>query len=486
MKPVAPGFALALAVAAIGCGGVTARDGETLPGRTRPLLEHSWTHPRDLRFAVNRFAPPDPASVLVTAASGLRAYVVPDAGDPIVEISAAIPLGRAVEQSGEAGAAEALTRLLSDQITTDLGAAFVGRVQVDPDVDLTRVTVQTIADAWQPALAAVIGAIRQPRYDRAAADSLRTGPGFARQTRGLGGPAFRPAVELARLVAAYPLAPPDPGVAVRADALRSLASRALRPSTVVLGIGGGVSREDAARELETRISGWQPAAAAAGDRGSPDAAVRASTDRSRLIEEPGYTTWIAVGHAIPKIAAADEAAVAIMTDVVNIRLNIAVREIRGLANQAVLQVSATTGHDGLLHVRTGARPESVAPLIRYALQELSRIREATGAPAAEELEQVKGGLVLGKWQALLDSARDVSATYAVEAARHGSVDRLMRWPAAVHAVTAKDVTDAAARYIRPDAMAAVVIGQLEAVRKARHPRWPAALDEVLPGSARIH
>ena len=148
-----------------------------------------------------------------------------------------------------------------------------------------------------------------------------------------------------------------------------------------------------------------------------------------------------------------------------------------------LQVPATTRLGGLLHVRTGGRAESVAPLIRYALEELSRIRGTTGAPTAEELEQVKGGLVLGKWQASLDGPRNISATYAMESSRYGSLDRLMRWPDAVLAVTSTEVTAAAARYIRPDQMGVVVIGPLDTVRKARHPRWPATLNEVLPAGA---
>ena len=475
---------LLLAVACAGCGGGAASgQGGTLPGRTRPLLEHSWPHPRDLQIAANRFGPPDASALLLSTTAGLRAYVSPDREDTLAQITAAIPLGPRLEQAGETGVAEALSRVLQQQIAGALGPAFVGRVQVDQDADLTRVTVQTLADDWRPALAAVVAAIRTPRLDHPTIAAYRTGPGFARQTRGLAGPGFRPGVELARLVAEHPIAPPQPGVAVRPEAVRIVAARALRPDEVVLGIGGAVTREDARRDLEALTSGWQATGVAKPGGQPADTASRTVTERSRLIEEPGYTTWIAVGHPMPKVAPGDEAAVAVMADVVNIRLNIAVREIRGLANQAVLQVPATTLHDGLLHVRTGGRPESVAPLIRYSLEELSRIRDAAGAPTTEELEQVKGGLVLGRWQGSLDGTRGVSASYAIETARYGSVDRLMRWPEAVRAVTSGQVTDVARRYIRPEQMGVVVIGQLDAVRNARHPRWPATLDDVLPARA---
>jgi len=181
---------------------------------------------------------------------------------------------------------------------------------------------------------------------------------------------------------------------------------------------------------------------------------------------------------MPNISPADEAAVAVMTEILNIRLNISIREIRGLANAAHLHVPATIRHDGLLHVRSGARPESIAPIIHFSLQELARMREPDGAPTGDELEQVKAGLVLGKWQGSLDGAGAASATYASETARFGSLDHLMNWPQAVRAVTAADVGAAARKYVHPETMGIVVIGQIEKVRQARHPRWPFALDDL--------
>jgi len=280
-----------------------------------------------------------------------------------------------------------------------------------------------------------------------------------------------------RLVGTYPLAPPDPGQSVRPDAMAALASRSIRPDAVVLSIGGGVGRAEAERELQAATSGWR-----ASTTSTPSAPVssqpKTSSARVRLIDQPGYTTWIAVGHPLPKIATSDEAAVAVMTDILNIRLNIAVREVRGLANGISLQVPATTRQEGLLQVRSGARPESVAPIVHYALEELSRIRTDAGLPTSDELEEVKGGLILSKWQGSLDGARDASATYALELMRYGSLNRLMAWPNAVRAVTAADVRRVATTYVHPEQMATVIIGQLDAVRKARHPRWPVGLEEV--------
>jgi predicted Zn-dependent peptidase len=469
-----------------GCGGVGARQangsGETLPGRIRPLFEHGWAHPRDLTFAENRFAPPDPTAALVVTPSKLRAYVIPDSALRMVQVTAAAPFGRSSEGINEAGAAELLSRLLSQQIDERLGEAVLSRVQVDQDVDVTRFTLQVLAGDWPTALAALIGALREPRFDSRAIQGFRTGPGFARQTRGLGGVAFRPAVELSRLLSTYPIAPPDAGLGVRPDAVRRIASIALRPASLAVGVGGGVSREPVERALHELTAGWETGGVPAQVAPIPRAGT-STASRVRAIEETGYTTWIAVGHPIPPIDAADETAVAVMTDLLNIRLTIAVREIRGLANATQLVVPATTRSGSLLHVRSGARPESIAPIIRFSIDELTRLREPTGTASPEELEQVKGGLVLGKWQGSLDSAPDASATYATETARFGSLDHLLKWPAAVRSVTAQAVTAAARKYINPAALGWVLIGQIDEARKARHPRWPVALDELMETSA---
>lgn len=464
-------------IAAAACGRTAAPEGEILPGRTRPLLEHQWSHPRDLRFSDNRFTPADPAAAQTVTSSGLRAYVVADAAEAVVQITAAIPLGRSHERAQETGAADLLLRLLSQQLEAGLGPRFPGRVQADQDVDLTRITIQVLAEDWRAALAGLVQTLRAPRLDPATIAGHRTGPGYTRTTRGLGGPAFRPAVELSRLLASYPLAPPDPGRRVPREAVEQIASRSLRADTVVLGIGGRATKEEVQRELEPVAAAW-PAPRNTDNAAFASPSANPSRERLRTVTEPGYTTWIAFGHPAPAFAARDEAAVAVMTDLLNLRLTIAIREIRGLANATQLQMTATTRDPGLLHVRSGARPESIAPIIRFSMQELERIRNAAGAPSAEELEQVKGGLVLGRWQGSLDGARQASLTYASETVRFGSLDHLMKWPDAVRAVTAEQVTAAAQKYIHPETIGTVLIGQIDEVRAARHPRWPVALDEV--------
>ena len=224
MRATAAIVILLLVAGTVGCRKAAARDGELLPGRSRPLLEHDWAHPRDLQFGANRFEPPDPQSAQVLTSAGVRANVIHAVDDRVVQIVAAVPAGRAFEQADEAGASELLSGLLTRQVEDRLGRGFTGRFQIEQDFDLIRVSLQMLADDWRQGLSALIGGLRELSLDAAAIEAYRTGPGYARQTRGLGGAGFRPAIELARLAGDHPVAPPRPGLTVPATCGRQLRS----------------------------------------------------------------------------------------------------------------------------------------------------------------------------------------------------------------------------------------------------------------------
>ena len=474
--PTATPMALLATLACLSC----APDGgapEMLPGHSRPVLEHDWPHPDELEFEDSGFRPADPASARLTTPSGVRAYVIADPADPLVAIVAAVPLGRHFEEDGEIGAAEAVSRVLERTLRGRLGPGLVGSTGVSQERDVTILSVEVMAEDWRAALTAVVGTVREPLLGASASPGGRAGgPGA-----GQGGGRARALAELTRLVARHPIAPPDPEVRVRADAAQALGRRTLRPGAVVFGMGGGVTRAEAEAALVELTEGWvaDPGIGSRTAARPPTvAAARPPSQALHTIDQPGFMSWTALGHVMRAISPEDEAAVAVMEEVVNIRLNIATREIRGLTNRAMLVLPGATDGAGVLHVWTGSRAESVGPLIRYSFEELTRIRTAGGSPSREELDQARGGLALGQWQESLDGARRTSATYAIETVRRGSLEHLAAWPAAVQAVTAQEVTAAAAEYIDPGAMTAVVVGQIDDVRAARHPRWPFELDEV--------
>lgn len=133
---------------------------------------------------------------------------------------------------------------------------------------------------------------------------------------------------------------------------------------------------------------------------------------------------------------------------------------------------------GLIQVRTGGRPEAVAPLVRFSWDEIARLHDPKEPVTEAELARAKGWLINAEWRGRLEGSAQASATFALEQVRHGGTDRLVRWPAAVEAVTVAQVKDVAARHLDPASMVTVVVGPLSEIRAARHPRWPIALDDL--------
>jgi predicted Zn-dependent peptidase len=174
---------------------------------------------------------------------------------------------------------------------------------------------------------------------------------------------------------------------------------------------------------------------------------------------------------------------AVSAEILSTRLNIAIREIRGLANRTVCLIPSSGSGAGLLHIRSGGRPEAVAPIVKFSLDEIRRFHDPADRIGEDELATAKGALALGVWQNSLDGARAASTTFAAETVRWKETTLMLEWPQAIEAVTAKQIKDMAAKYFDPSQMQVVIVGPIDAIRTARHPRWPVDLD-VLKSTVR--
>ena len=466
------------ALALAGCGGE-----DTLPGRSRPVFEHDWLDPGDLASGPAAFTPSDPGEVLFEAASGVRAYIVPAAEDPLVRITAALPLGRLHEADGEAGAAALLTHLLTtrgpagarDPLSLRLAELGTSLSALET-LDATHISLNVLPEDWQEGLELLAELIRNPDLDAATVRQYRVGPGYSMPMAGIDGDGYRPKVELERRIHGYPLAPPDPGTTVSLAAVRALASRSLAADRVVFGVGGAVSRDEVEEVLESATRGWAPSG-----QQTPETAVIApgeSSSRFHAVDVPSLEGWIAIGRAVGAFSESDRASLAVLRFILAERLNIAAREMRGLANRDDFEIPVTASGTGLLLVRTGGRPEAVAPLVRYSLDELERMNDPDEPVTEAEVTRAQGWLLGAVWQRSLELATSASQTFAVEHVRRGGTDHLMGWPEAVGSVTAGDVKRVAQEYLDPATFVTVVAGPLARIRAARHPRWPVALDDL--------
>ena len=338
-KPVA---LVVVACAVLAFAGCDADD--TLPGRSRPTFEHDWPDPGDLALGPSAFTPPDPGEALFEASSGVRAYIVSAAADPLVRITAALPLGRLHEAEGEAGAAALLTHLITTRGSVgargplSLRLAELGTsLSAVETLDATHLSLNVLPEDWRDGLELLVALIRNPDLNAAAVREYAAGPGYSMPMAGIVGDGYRPKVELERRIHGYPLAPPDPGTTVSLAAVRALASRSLAADHVVFGIGGAVSRDEVEDAFESATRGWEPSGESA-----PEVAVIEPgeiSSRFHAVDVPSLEGWIAIGRAVGAIPQSDTAPLAVLRFILAERLNIAAREMRGLANRGRLRDS---------------------------------------------------------------------------------------------------------------------------------------------------
>jgi predicted Zn-dependent peptidase len=349
--------------------------------------------------------------------------------------------------------------------------------------DGTCLSVEVLPEDWREALNLLVALMRRPRIEDAAVREYRTSEGYSLPLSNPGADTFRPKVELERILAAHPLAPVEPGRPVTPSGVRTLALRALSADQVVFGIGGAVSRADVEVALTQLTDDWKPSANAEYRADIPLSAAPAKP--AKLIDSSGLSGWLAIGRVLGRVPESDQAPLAVMAEILDTRLNITTRETRGLTNRDMFMLPDSVSGAGLASVRTGARPESVAPLIKLSLEEVARLQRSEDPITSEELDRAKGTLLLGRWQAMLDGAPQSSSTYALEAVRRGSTDWLQKWPTVVEAVTEQAVRTAAQKYLPVTQMTLALVGPLETIRRARHPRWPVALDDVVSSPASV-
>lgn len=480
------GAVVTVAVGAGALAGCSGADDDTLPGRSRPILEHNWPDPGELAMGPAAFVPPDAGESFFETSSGVRAYIVPaPTTDPLVRLTAALPLGRLHEAEGEAGASALLTRLLTTRGSTGLTRPLSLRLAelgtsltAVETLDVTHISLHVLPEDWRAGLELLVALVRDPDLDAASIRAYRAGPGYSMPMAGIGGNGFRPKVELERRVHGYPLAPPDPGTTVSPNAVAALASRSLAADRVVFGVGGPVAREEAESLLGAATRGW----AASGQPGTAPPAIEPAaapaSSRFHAVDVPSLEGWIAIGRAIGAVPDSDRAALAVLRFILAERLNIAAREMRGLANRDDFEIPVTGSGTGLLLVRTGGRPDAVGPLVRFSLDELERMHDPDEPVTEAEVARAKGWLVDAVWRRSLELPTTASETLAAEHVRRGGTDHLMGWPAAVGAVTVADVEAIAREYLDPSDFVTVVAGPLERIRAALHPRWPVALDDL--------
>jgi zinc protease len=157
-----------------------------------------------------------------------------------------------------------------------------------------------------------------------------------------------------------------------------------------------------------------------------------------------------------------------------------VRTRLGLAYGVGGSFGAAYDHPGLFAVGLGTKSASTVPATQATLAEIGRLR--TDPPSAAELQRAKDDL-LNSFIFRYDSPEKVLNEQVTLAVYGYPADFLERYRAGVEKVTSADVSRVAQKYIQPDKLAIVIVGNtLEIEPPLTQLGKPTLLDIAIPGA----
>ena len=242
------------------------------------------------------------------------------------------------------------------------------------------------------------------------------------------------------------------------------------PQNSILSIAGDVDADDLVEDLNDWLAGWEPMGPAEELPADPEPPTRGQII---LVDRPGSAqTTIYMGSLALERTDLDYIPLAVMNGVLGgssaARLFLNLREEKGYTYGAYSTFSALK-YPGSLRMFADVRTEVTGGAMAEFLNEIERIREEP-VPAAE-LEAVKRSMV-ARFALSLErptSLLDYSTTRAIYGL---PLDYWDMYPGSVMAVTSERVQAMARKYLVPETMQIVAVGDVSRIRSSFEPYGP--------------
>lgn len=449
-------------------------------------------NPRDLVYPPLSFTPPDPARLRQVLSNKVVAYMVEDHELPLVSVTVLIRGGAYLDPAGKTG----LASLTASQMRSG-GTEALAPEEFDEEADFLAanigasfgptsgsVSASFLAKDTERALALLFQVLRTPRFqqdrlDLAKAQRLQA---LARRNDSTDDIEAREWARLIRGTDFFSTAPTTKASleAIARDDLVRFHQQVVQPANFVVATAGDFNTADMRTRLEAAMAGWAAGAAA------PPVPKPAHTPVPGLylVDKPDVNQGrVTLGHLGITRDNPDEIAVDMMNEILGggsftSRVMTRVRSDEGLAYEAGTQFSPGTYYEGTFSASFQSKSESVARAAAIVLDEVERIRK--DKVSAEELETVRNYAV-EVFPRQFSSAGAVAGLYAGDELTGRDPKYWLGWRDRVRAVTAEDIQRVAQKYLHPDRLVVLTVGDVEAMLKGDPDRPSFALTKIAPG-----
>lgn len=405
-------------------------------------------------------------------ASGARLLVVPQHEVPLVTVNLVIPGGNVADPPGQEGVAAFVAQLLTRGTETrskqELAEAvdFLGaNLTAGASDDWTTVSLAVVTPGLETGLELMADAVLRPAFPEDELELLRTQTASGLQFQ-MGQPGTLASRAFTRH--AYGdhlygrLVTPASVEAVDGPALVAHHDTWFRPGGALFVVAGDVEADEVARLLDGAFAEWEPGEAPSVEYG---AAPGRTQPEVVIVHRPGAVqTEVRVGLLVPPGSMPDWTAVSVANQVLgggsSGRLFQVLREERGFTYGASSSLSRRRDQGAFvagMAVRTEVTGQALSTLLAL-MDEMHR------EPVPEdELEDTKAFLV-GSFPLQIETPQQVAAQVTSTLLLGLPLESLTTYRARVASLDQATVRDAARRYLRPQDVLIVAVGDAQAIQ----------------------
>ena len=411
-------------------------------------------------------------------ANGLGVIAIDLPGRPLISASLIVRRGAAEEPDSAGGATVLMARSLSegtaryDAIELVEAAERLGAsLHAEAGWDATSASVEVPAERFGPALELLAEMVGSPTFPENEVDRLReerlndllqaradprrrAEEAFAATIYAPDSPYHRPLGGLPETVAD-----------LTRDDLRLAHAAMFDPAAMTLIVGGDLLGIDVPGLVAAVLGGWERDAPAAAATPSARIVDEAATDRRvvRAVHRPGAVqTEIRIGRRGLPRRIPDFHAVSVMSAILgglfDSRLNRKLREEKGYTYGAGAGFDLRRGA-GPFSARAAVDNANTVPAVLDTLAELERIRDS---PVTEKELVAARDYLVGVFPLRFETAGAVVGALSGLVVHELPDDELARYRPAIAAVDADDVLAAARGHLDVEAMAVVLVGDVDA------------------------
>ena len=433
-------------------------------------------HPRDLKYTTLNYTPPKRDQYRHVLSNGVVAYLVEDHDLPLVTVSTLVRTGSYLDPAGKeglasltgaqmrAGGTTSKTAEEFDEAADFLAAnisSFIGGTQGNTSVNF-------LAKDIDPGLGLYFDMLKNPRFqdDRLKLAKSQVLQNMERRNDRTDAIEGR---EWGRLMYGDHFSTKETTKAsiegITREDMIAFHQKYYQPGGFIFAISGDFNTKEMIAKLEAAMKGWPVNKQAVPDIPKPSAVPVAGVYTVHKADV--NQGRVSIGHTGAMRDNPDYYAIQIMSDILGgggftSRITSRVRSDEGLAYSAGSNFGMGVYYPGVFRAAFQSKNPTTSQAIDIIMEEINRVR--TTKVSAEELETAKNSFV-EVFPRNFATAAQVAGLFAGDEFTKRAPDYWTTYRDRIKAVTVDDVHRVAQKYLQPDKLVVLVVGNIDEISK---------------------